>query len=636
MIEKMRRLDAVMLMEDRNAFLADLQRLGVVHLETKPGRRPDELLVSRIDSLRRTLHWLDSLAADYDVRIPQAPFEGNLEDLCSRSEAAHGRLRELDQSIREDSELARRLSAWGRFDPDLIGRLDRAGLEVVFCSCSLPQFRPEGGESVVTVEVGQVGGAVHFVALRFKQDQLGEVDKGILATREELPLEDLLDVEARLADMDAERERILRSALDDTRYRAALSHAVAQVSDLLLREEAEVSLETVADGAVCLVRGYFPVRRERELLDFLENRDLVYYIENPGHHEEVPVSLRQNPFTALFAPILRIFSLPNYHELDTTPFFAPFYTLFFGLCVADVGYGLVMLGVLMIVLLRVKNPALKPTLALGFVLSASVVVGGALVDDYFGIRLWTVGTPLGKFLSSLGIFREQRDAMLLPILLGVIQVFFGYVLRMVNHIRRFGWQGAMLPLGVLLVLVGGVTGSMSAAGPDFEIGPFRVGLLGADKPVWLTLVVVGLAFILFFNGLAQGRKWYLRPVAGLWNVYELATGLPGDILSYLRLFALGLAGGLLAEAVNQIAESLLKGGGNPVAYFAMAAVLLIGHGLNLGIGLLSAFVHSLRLTFVEFYKAVEFEGGGVAYRAFGVRAGKGPDYAIDPVPGRRG
>ncbi len=635
MIERMRRLEALMLMGDRNSFLEGLQRLGAVHLESRSRTGEDELLGARLDSLGRSLRWLEALAEEYDVRIPQAPFEGDLEELCARADAARGRMRELEQSIREDRGLAGRLAAWGRFDPEIVRSLERCGLEFAFCSCAVPQFRPEGGESVVVAALEESSGGIHYVALRFKQDTPGELDKQILSFREELPLEDLLDVEARLAEMEEERERTLRAALDDTRYCSALRHAIAQISDVLLRENAESSLEAAADGALCVVRGYFPAAREREVAEFLEAREAAYFVEDPGPEEEVPVSLRQNPFTALFTPILRIFSLPNYHELDTTPFFAPFYTLFFGLCVADVGYGLVMLALLLVVLLRVKNPALRPTLALGFVLSASVVAGGIVLDDYFGIRLWEDQSAAGRFFARLGVFREQGDAMLLPIVLGVVQVCFGYVLRLVNQVRRFGWQGAMLPLGVLCVLYGAVAFAMSAAGPDFAVGPIPVGLLGAGKRVWGPLFAAGLACILLFNGLAQGRKWYLRPLAGLWNLYELATGLPGDILSYLRLFALGLAGGLLAEAVNHIAGTMVRGGGNPFSYLAMAAVLLVGHGLNFGIGLLSAFVHSLRLTFVEFYKAVEFEGGGRPYRAFRVEAGRAPDYSIEPVPSRR-
>jgi V/A-type H+-transporting ATPase subunit I len=103
----------------------------------------------------------------------------------------------------------------------------------------------------------------------------------------------------------------------------------------------------------------------------------------------------------------------------------------------------------------------------------------------------------------------------------------------------------------------------------------------------------------------------------LWELYELASGIPGDILSYLRLFALGLSGGLLAEAIVHI--SLLVKGSSPLGYIPMVLVLLFGSLLNLAIGLLSAFVHSLRLTFVEFYKAVGFKGGGVEYSPFKIK-----------------
>ena len=152
------------------------------------------------------------------------------------------------------------------------------------------------------------------------------------------------------------------------------------------------------------------------------------------------------------------------------------------------------------------------------------------------------------------------------------------------------------------------------------VGPIPVGVWITSVPAMIGqwLLIVGIVLVLFFNGLEGKTKVYLRPLTGIMSMYELATGLIGDILSYIRLFALGLAGGLLAEAFNGIAMGLIKGSDghwvtSPVPYVMMIVILLFGHSINLGIGLLSAFVHSLRLQFVEFYKAIEFKGGGVEY-----------------------
>jgi V/A-type H+-transporting ATPase subunit I len=178
-----------------------------------------------------------------------------------------------------------------------------------------------------------------------------------------------------------------------------------------------------------------------------------------------------------------------------------------------------------------------------------------------------------------------------------------------------------MPIGTILLLLGGTSFLVINLAKGLKIGPIPVyGMISSiphAQSACIGMLATGVLLILLFNSIEHKMAFFLRPLMGLWELYGLLTGLPGDILSYLRLFALGLAGGLLGHAVLNIA--LMVKGNSPLGIIPMVLVLLFGNALNLGIGLLSAFVHSLRLTFVEFYKSIGFTGGGTAYEPFKIK-----------------
>lgn len=615
MIEAMKKVSLVVHPDDRDAVLAKLQDLGVYHLQTTASASSEvaDGLRDEVAAIERRCHWLEVCAAEFRVHLPQVKWKGTatdlnrtIEDLQARIDQLH---HEVDELRKEEAQLAR----WGEVDPKVLDALGRVEVKVHFCSCAKhrwPLMRPE----VLHLELlSEDRGGVYYAAIWDRREKLTPADEAILSRQEPAPTASLKARRAEIAQLAEELDESRYQLLDLTRHLDWLRDVATATRDELTRELARSAMD--AGGALLQVTGFVPARRTAELETGLADLGAVPLIEEPAHGEEPPVMLRHNLLSRLFVPITRIFSLPSYRELDTTPFFAPFYTLFFGLCVADSGYGALLLAVVAVAFLVGKDRKMRPTLALAALFCLSVIFAGLLLDDFFGVRLVSHGEGHGGLLRHFALFREQQDAMLLPILLGVCQVLLGFGLRVINQVRHLGPLGALQPLGVITVMLGTLAGALGAVGPEFHIGPFLFGQMGAGIPagVWQAMVAIGLALILLFNGLERHTPIYLRPLTGLWKLYELVTGLPGDILSYLRLFALGLAGGLLAEAVNEIA--LMAGqGGTLFGLMAMTAVLLFGHALNLGIGLLSAFVHSLRLTFVEFYKAVEFTGGGVEYQ----------------------
>ncbi|MFA6108125.1 MAG: hypothetical protein WDA75_05070 [Candidatus Latescibacterota bacterium] len=618
MIEAMKRVGLAIHPADRDAVLTRLQELGVYHLETAPAQ-PSEAAAARreeVEVVERRCRALAACADEFQVYLPQVKWRGEAAELGRAIDDLQVRIdrlsHELDGKRREETQLI----PWGEFDPGVVEALARVRVKVFFCSCAKhrwPLLHPE----MLHVELLSEGrGGVYFVAIWDQRENLTRADEAVLARQEAVPTTSLSALQVEVARLTEELDECRYRLLDLTRHLSWLRGVVEVGRNELARELARSAM--AGEGPVLQVSGFAPARRTADLEAVLADLGAVPVIEDPGPHEPVPVMLRSSLLSRLFVPITQIFSLPNYRELDTTPFFAPFYTLFFGLCVADSGYGVLMLAAVVVALLAVKGRQWRPYLALGAIFSLSVILAGVLLDDFFGVRL--VGEAEhhggdGGVLRHLALFRQQGDAMMLPILLGVCQVLLGFCLRVVNQVRHLGPAGALQPLGVIAMIFGALGGALAAVGPEFHIGPLLLGQLGARiaAGAWQGLIGGGVLLVLLFNGLEKRTPIYLRPLTGLWKLYELVTGLPGDILSYLRLFALGLAGGLLAEAVNEIAH-MAGQGGSLFGLMAMTAVLIFGHALNLGIGLLSAFVHSLRLTFVEFYKAVEFTGGGIEYR----------------------
>ena len=187
----------------------------------------------------------------------------------------------------------------------------------------------------------------------------------------------------------------------------------------------------------------------------------------------------------------------------------------------------------------------------------------------------------------------------LSLAIGVVQILFGMGLKAVNLTIQCGFKSALSPIGWLVLHI--TVGGSALAGIDFK------------NPVVMTLLILSLIPIFLLN--SPGENIFLNIGLGLWDTYNMATGLLGDVLSYVRLFALGLSGGILANVFNQMAIGMRPD--NPVAGFiVMALIFVIGHALNIFMNILGAIVHPMRLTFVEFFKNAGFTGGGTEYRPF--------------------
>lgn len=581
MITQMKKYTFLVFHRDYEPFLEQLRELGVVHITQKAAG-----LIEDNEALQAALQREDELRRLLKQGAPD-------QLINERSN--------IQERIAAAQEAAKQASIWGEFDAARIAELKEAGYALRFFECATKAFQPEWG-----IAVNEKGGKTYFV-------QIGEGLDLSETTASELPvpekseaawLQEIEHLKGLYAAADTRIVAWQKANMDD--LQAQLTEARQQID----WEKVTLSTDKLAEGALCLFEGFCPIDKEPELNAMLAEAQVYYEETDPEKEDATPIELKNNFFTRLFEPITRLYSLPNYAELDPTPFFAPFFMLFFGLCLGDGGYGLVILLAGIAVIL--KAPKLKEWGWLGVFMGATTMIVGILTGMFFGINLEEVAflAPVKQYFITetnatvhfMG--GSYHPMMVFAILIGIFQILFAMGFKVVKITLRDGFKYAAYDCAWLVALVTLIVWAATASSLS------TIGL-------YCIYAILGICalFILFYSN--PDRKILLVNIGGgLWGTYNMVSGLLGDVLSYIRLFALGLAGGILGNVFNALA--LQAGGALPgwIGWLPTLLILVFGHTLNFALCLISSVVHPMRLTFVEFYKNAGFEGGGREYKPF--------------------
>ncbi|HII4439811.1 TPA: V-type ATP synthase subunit I [Clostridium perfringens] len=390
------------------------------------------------------------------------------------------------------------------------------------------------------------------------------------------------EIEAQKAD--------LRGVLSNYREeKRTLELAYEYYSNILLRKEASENF--LKTDRVVVIQGWVPKNDNSSLEGIIQSSvGDMYYLEFEEVKEEevaeVPVKLHNKGPAAAFDSITEMYSLPRYDEIDPTPLLTPFYLVFFGMMVADLGYGLVLFaGSLLAMKLLNLDEAQEKFAKFFMYLSIATTVAGAVFGTAFGFEL------------PFGLINPSRDTNLLLILsvgFGVIQIFFGLFIKAYMLIRDKQYLYALFDVGSWIMLLIGLP-------MIFFDGP--ISLVGK------VLAIVGSILIILTQGRDEETKG-AQIGQGLYALYGI-TGYVGDLVSYTRLMALGIAGGSIAAALNLI-----------IGMFPGIAVIIVGplffiaaHTFNMLLSLLGAYVHTARLQYVEYFSKF-YEGGGKAFTPF--------------------
>lgn len=613
MIVKMRKYSFLVYHQIYLDFLEKIREIGVLHVvEKATGVSEDEELNRKMQyssTLKTTLTELKKYLPENENTVLLSE-EKNADGaaLLNQVGNAFEKLETLNQELSAAQRELERINVWGGFSAQRIQLLQDAGYELRFYSCNVQKYNHEWDTLYDTFEISTIGTTIYFVCVN-KTGTFIEIDADPVKTPDKNE-EEMSDVIALVQhEIDALKKQIGELAVQkyqtlDCYYKEVLSEI--DFSRVVLNTQSAV------EDKVMILEGFCPDEVEAPLKAYLDENGILYEVTDPDITEDVPVKLKNNAFSRLFEPITRLYSLPNYSELDPTPLFAPFFMLFFGLCLGDGGYGILILAVTTF-LKRKAKPEIKSFLTLGQYLGLMTVIVGVLTGSFLGISLDQVEW---KWLSGVKHYFITQDnyghkfngyspLMILSLVIGIIQILFGMVVNAIKVQKQHGIRFAINHYAwIVLIIAFGIIYVLSSK----EIAPIYMYILYG-------IVALSALCVLFYN--SPGKNIFINFGAALWNTYNMVTGLLGDTLSYIRLFALGLTGSILGGVFNMLAIDLTADiAFAPGRWIAMLLILLVGHAMNFALNLIGAFVHPLRLTFVEYYKNSGFEGGGKAYKPF--------------------
>ena len=600
MISKMKKLAFLIYHKDYDTFLEQVRNLGVVHVVTKSQGEAENQdlqatirLSARYAAAIKLLEGMNVKAADKT--------SGNADkgdQVLDKLEALQQHDAETNHRIQAIEKEITAMEPWGDFKTESLKRLRDAGYEVGFYICSDKVYDEEWETQYHAVVINHIGSKVYFVTVTPVTETVSlDVESAKIADRS---LSEIIQEKEKLDAERAETENAMKELAENSI--PDLKAAQVRASQLVDFDKVKLSADSLAGNKLMLLEGWAPAENAQQLNDFLKSSEVYYEISDPVPGDNVPIQLNNKGFFKLFEPIMKLYMLPKYNELDLTPFFAPFFMLFFGLCLGDTGYGLfILLGISGYRLIAKSiSPSMKPILTLVQLLGLSTAVCGLLTGTCFGFNLYDLHVPFIQKMKEV-IMLDNQQMFNLSLILGAIQIIFGMTLKAVNQAIQFGFKYAISTIGWLLVLV---STAVAFAAP---------GVMAMGGTLHLAILAVGGLMVYLFN--SPGKNIFLNIGLGLWDTYNMATGLLGDILSYVRLFALGLSGGILAGVFNSLAVGMSPD--NVIAGpIVMVLIFVIGHSINIFMNVLGAMVHPMRLTFVEFFKNSGYEGGGKEYKPF--------------------
>ena len=597
----------ILLSGETEGFLEKLQELGVVDV-TRSAKPVDECSAAMLDTVvsdKKVIGKLEGLNFTKDTEwnaIQQAGEAAVLEgDLAVGAQTALVQLAELELAkSAAEKEMAARLP-WGDFDKARLAQLESLGYAVRYYRVPEKKFSQEWAALYPLEVISEDKANVWFVTVAPKGDEYT------------FPVEPIAAPEGSWKEAEAEvkalNEQIIKAKGLLVKYQSEIPAMQETDRQRLVDLEmylAKASTEQKADNMLSVLEGFAPVENDEQLCKTFDEMGVLYIREDAAEQDNPPIRLKNGWFASLFEVLTGMYGMPGYKEFDPTPILAPFYLLFFAMCMGDAGYGLVLILFGLGVTKKLINIDMFKNIGpLISVLGVGTLVVGLVLGTAFGINLAEAAwypAALKKFMIT-GDIAGFPAQMILALGIGVFHICLAMVVKAIGYTKRFGFKENVSTWGWLILILGGLI--LAAVGMTNLLSPV------AMKIAVIALAVVSGLGIFIFN--TPGKNPLANIGSGLWDTYNMITGLLGDVLSYIRLYALGLAGGMLGQAFNILGGMMVENGFGPINWLPFALIVLFGHTLNLAMSCLGAFVHPLRLTFVEYFKNAGYEGKGKEY-----------------------
>lgn len=604
MIVPMKKVTVIVLSHDKTDMLKTLRKNGLMHIYTDNSKsKKGEQLLSELELLNRAKVNIEDCSCDKKEIKQEILDESDFVKLHKEISQKINDQKILQENIVKDNLTIDRIKNWGNFEPSDIEKLKDNGIELTFYTLGKKELASID-ENVEYIQLDEVDKQIAIATINEK------LDPAFPAKMFELPSDSLNSLRQRVELNSKKVEEIKAYLASCAKYLDCYQHFIKKCEMEIQFDH--VSCKTQSDDNLSYITGYIPMTKFDKFQKVAKKNSWGYMSEDPGEDDNPPTLVEYRKGVGIIKPLFDILgTVPGYHEGDISLWFLMFFTLFFAMIIGDAGYGLIFL--LAGVLMQVKSKKLTTANLLLYVLSIATMIWGSLTGTWFGSEIILMNTPLKHLVIpkitnfptdfDLTSKTTQDNIMQFCFILGTIQLTLAEVINIVRKIGKkdisliadIGWTMDILVLYfVVLNLVIQAPCNYSIVFPIILVGFVLVTLFGAQKP--------GQSFA---KGIKEG-------LGGIFTNFLDTISCFSNLMSYIRLFAVGLATLAIAQSFNQMAAPLMGG----VTTIVAVIILIIGHSLNLVMGLLSVIVHGVRLNLLEFSGQLGMEWSGIEYEPF--------------------
>ena len=642
MIVPMKKVSLVVLNKERKDALLQLKKVGVVHLEQIDGSSEQLSLYKEASN--------NAVAANAilsDIKVAKKKSfssavktlsNDEMIDKCKHIIDISDKKKKLLEEIASDAAEIERFANWGQVDIDDFAYLKEKGIS--FKMYEIPEDKYGLiDEKLTTICVNRIKKIVRFLLI----DASEERPEGLPPEAFEVPMPVLStkDLAKRVEDNEAEISKIEEELKAETVY-------ISQIQDFKSNLESDIQFETIYSGMgqensgkttdLAWLTGYVPIDSFDKLKDCVTKNSWAMAASDPTEEDNVPTKLKNNKFVSLIYPLTDFLgTVPGYHEYDISGWFLLFFCVFFGMIFGDGGYGLLVTVASLVLVLKslFQKKSVSPLMGLLLLLGLSTVAWGTVTCTWFGLKpeqlpAWLTSlsiTPISNAAGSdyrlylpwnteVGLTTGQ-NLQIFCFTLAFLQLSVAHLKGMARNrksLKVLGEFGSLLQIwGMFYVVLSMVVSSAL----------FPLGLVVNNIPVGtIAIALVGGGFALSFifsnyegnigASILESCKNIISVLLGVVNVFS-------DIVSYIRLWAVGLAGSAISNTVNEMAGPLL---GHAITFIAFVALIAFGHGLNMVLNLLSVIVHGVRLNTLEFSTHLGMSWSGFKYNPFAEKENK--------------
>ena len=635
MIVPMKKVSLITMRDKKTETLKKLRKLGLVHIEITEGSG------EKLGKLSEQIALLENAVFTVGKKKNIEQKEVNSSEALSIATeiASLSDEKKLCQSeqISLKSELER-LKNWGELDPETISELTSKGIEVSFYEMSKAEYDALS-DSLKIVKLFESKSSVRFLLLKSDTEGEDEVISSLNSYRLALPQLSTADMRQKIADLDARVESIDEQIASYGSYIESLKNAIKDF-------EKEIEFETYATGmenetlsnenskevSIAYFKGYIEAENIDKLKQMAADNSWGLLVEDPSEEDNVPTKLKNNKFVSLIYPLTDFLgTVPGYFEYDISAWFLAFILIFFGIIFGDGGYGLIITSVAVVPIIKSlisKKPIPSAVFLLGL-FGLSTIMWGTLTCTWFGLspeqlpewlkalsvpvisnvyadKIWSLPwTPEGVGLTT------AQNLQIFCFTLALIQLTVAHIkgaTRNRKSLKSLGDIGSILQLlGIYYLVL-----SLVVNAEVFSFGLVIAGIPIGTVSIALILIGFCMSFV-FSNYEGSVIKAILTSLTNIVSVLLGVVNVFSDIVSYIRLWAVGLAGAAISATVNELAGPLL---GNFMFMILAIILLVFGHGLNMILNILSVIVHGIRLNTLEFSSHLDMSWSGRKFKPF--------------------